>query len=100
MNKKVDKKNKIDYILFSEVRMGKTITLRLDDEIYNVFKKAASGDKRTISNFLEYAALNYISSETFVSDREMDAIMGDKALVNDLRNGEKEIKEGKYSIVR
>lgn len=59
MNKKVDKKNKIDYTLSSEVKMGKTITLRLDDDIYNVFKKAASGEKRTISILINVSAMSY-----------------------------------------
>jgi hypothetical protein len=79
--------------------MGKTITLRLENDIYNIFKKAADGDKRTISNFLEYAALSFLSNEAFVSDTEMEEILNDKNLIRELKKGEKEIEEGKYKIV-
>jgi len=41
--------------------MTKTITLRLDDEIYRLLKTAAKGEMRTISNFLEYAAIKYLT---------------------------------------
>ena len=39
--------------------MAKTITLRLDDNVYEMFKKAAEGQKRTISNYLEYATIEF-----------------------------------------
>jgi len=39
--------------------MPKTITLRIDEDVYGLFKTAASAEKRTISNFIEYATLNY-----------------------------------------
>lgn len=39
--------------------MPKTITVRIDDTVYDIFKKAAEGQKRTISNYIEYATLNY-----------------------------------------
>ncbi|MCR1795822.1 CopG family transcriptional regulator, partial [Leptospira sp. id769339] len=32
--------------------MSKTITLRIEDPIYDIFKKAAEGERRTISNFV------------------------------------------------
>ena len=51
--------------------MHKTITLRINDDVYQMFKKAAQGSRRTISNFLEYAAISYLSQDTFVSDDEM-----------------------------
>jgi uncharacterized protein (DUF1778 family) len=55
--------------------MGKTITLRVDDAIYNTLKRAADGDRRTISNFIEYAAINYIFNNNVVDDSEMEEIM-------------------------
>ena len=80
--------------------MSKTITVRVDDDVYQLIKTAANGVKRTISNFLEFAALSYISHETYVSDREMNAILKDKELLNSLKRGEKDVKEGRYTIVR
>ena len=79
--------------------MSKTITMRVDDTVYAMIKTAAAGSRRTISNFLEYAAIAYLSQEAYVSDQEMSDIMSDKALLKSLRQGTKEIKEGKYRIV-
>ena len=62
--------------------MGKTITLRVDDAVYTTLKRAADGDRRTISNFIENAAINYIFNTTAVDDNE----------VNELAVFEKDIK--------
>ena len=51
--------------------MAKTITIRIDDSTYDIFKLAAAGQKRTISNYLEYATLNYTMNEMVVDDTEM-----------------------------
>ena len=37
---------------------------------YDIFKLAANGQKRTISNYLEYATLNYTMNEMIVDDIE------------------------------
>jgi len=82
-----------------ENKMTKTVTLRMDEEIYNILKSAASGEKRTISNFIEYAALNYLSSNSYVSDNEMNEILNDKNLIDGLRKGMDDVKKGNYVIV-
>ena len=79
--------------------MPKTITVRLDDNIFKLFKTAANGERRTISNFLEYATLNYLTNEIFVSDEEMEDILNDKKLLSSFKKGLAEIKKGKYKIV-
>ena len=79
--------------------MAKTITVRVDDDVYSILKQAAAGQKRTISNFLEYAAIKYISSNAFVSDDEMEEILKDKQLMSNLKKGLSDIKKGKYKIV-
>lgn len=76
--------------------MPKTITLRVDDATYNIFKQAAKGQKRTISNYLEYATLNYTVNETFVDDNEMEEIMTFK---KDIEKGLSDIKAGRYKII-
>ena len=57
--------------------MAKTITVRVDDTTYDIFKKAADGQKRTISNYIEYATLNYTLDELTVDDREMNEIFSE-----------------------
>lgn len=79
--------------------MPKTITLRLDDKTYQMLKIAAKCSRRTISNFLEYAALSFLSQETYISDQEMEDILNDKELLKDITQSEKDIKSGKYKIV-
>lgn len=79
--------------------MPKTITLRVDDDTYRLIQTAARGDRRTISNFLEIAAVSYITEESFVSDEEMNELVNDKKLAQKLKLGREQIKQGKYAIV-
>ena len=76
--------------------MAKTITVRVDDNTYNTLKRAADGDRRTISNFIEYAAVNYIFANNTVDDSEMSEIM---SFEKDLRKGLDDIKKGRYKLV-
>ncbi len=79
--------------------MPKTITMRVDDETYKLIKTAADGDRRSISNFIEYATIAYLTEESFVNDDEMDEILNDSNLIKNITQGRKEIKQGKYRIV-
>ena len=76
--------------------MAKTITLRVDDNIYNTLKRAANGDRRTISNFIEYATINYIFNNNVVDDVEMNEIM---LFEKDLKKGLNDIKNGRYKVI-
>ena len=77
----------------------KTLTMRVDDSVYQMIKLAADGQRRNISNFIEFATLQYLTSTQYVSDHEMHEILEDKALVKDLETGLKEAKNGDYVIV-
>ncbi len=63
----------------------KTVTMRVDDAIYQIIKTAADGERRNISNFIEYATLQYLTSSQYVSDNEMNEILNDKELVKNLK---------------
>ncbi|QQO07611.1 CopG family transcriptional regulator [Breznakiella homolactica] len=76
--------------------MAKTITVRVDDTVYEILKKAADGDKRTISNFMEYAAMNYILTDSIADDNEMAEILYNE---RDLKKGLSDIEKGRYKIV-
>jgi uncharacterized protein (DUF1778 family) len=76
--------------------MGKTITLRINDNIYNTLKRAADGDRRTLSNFMEYAALHYVFTNNTVDDDEMNEILLSE---NNLKKGLDDIKKGRYKII-
>ena len=76
--------------------MAKTITLRVDDSTYEIFKRAADGDRRSISNLIEYAAINYILNNNIVDDSEMNEIL---LFEKDLKKGLNDMKNGRYKIV-
>jgi hypothetical protein len=76
--------------------MAKTITLRVDDGVYNTLKRAADGDRRTMSNFIEYATINYILNNNIVDDDEMTEIL---SFEKDLKKGLNDVKNGRYKIV-
>ena len=78
----------------------KTITIRVDDTVYNLLKKAADGERRTISNFMENASLSYLTNEIYVSDDEMEQILNDPSMVKSLRKGLDDVKKGKYKVVK
>ena len=76
--------------------MARTITVRIDDSTYDIFKLAADGQKRTISNYLEYATLNYTMNETIVDDIEMNEIL---KYGEDIKKGLSDISAGRYRII-
>jgi len=77
----------------------KTLTLRVDDDIYSMIKLASDGAKRNISNFIEYATLQYLTSNQYIDNEEMNDILNDKNLIKNLNQGLKEAKEGEYTFV-
>lgn len=79
--------------------MAKTITLRVDEKTYDLIRSAASGSRRSISNFVEYATVAYLAEESFVSGSEMAEILADSDLVADLERGREEIAETRYTVV-
>ncbi|MDV6237151.1 hypothetical protein CH379_016080 [Leptospira ellisii] len=45
------------------------------------------GERRTISNFVENATIQYLTNEFYVSDEEMDGILSNKHLISSLKKG-------------
>jgi predicted CopG family antitoxin len=70
--------------------MTKTITLRLKDEIYNIFLETAKAENRSISNLIETAALNKIREQRFVDDVEMAEILSNQDLLKRIKEGSNE----------
>jgi uncharacterized protein (DUF1778 family) len=77
----------------------KTLTLRVDDDVYEMIKLAANGAKRNISNFIEYATLQHLTSSQYIDNNEMNEILEDKELIKSLNQGLKEAKNGDYTLV-
>ncbi len=72
--------------------MSKTVTIRLSEEEYILFSKAAEAVKRPISNLINYLAQQKLEEDLFVDQIEMDEILGNKDLVESLRKGSKDAK--------
>ena len=77
----------------------KTVTMRVEDSIYDMIKLAAQGQRRNLSNFIEFATIQYLTSSQFVEKEEMHEILEDKELVENLMNGLEDFKKGDYTIV-
>lgn len=79
--------------------MAKTITIRIDDELYKNIKNAADSEHRSISNYIENATRSYIFNENFVSDEEMEDILKNKGFITSIKASLDDIEKGKYTIV-
>ena len=80
--------------------MSKTVTVRIDDTTYKKIKSAAEAERRTISNFIEYATLSYVERGAFVDADEMKGITDDKELMQTLKESMADVKRGNYRITR
>ena len=63
---------------------------------YDIFKLAANGQKRTISNYLEYATLNYTVNEMIVDDIETNEIL---KYEEDIKKALSDISAERYRII-
>ena len=79
--------------------MAKTVTLRLDDEIYEEFKRAAEAERRPLSNLIETAALLRIREQQFVDDTEMAEILANDSLLDRLRRGSEDARSRRGGFV-
>lgn len=79
--------------------MSKTVTLRLDDEIYQKIKTFADQDNRPISNYIETATLRYINEIEFVDEFEMENILQNEKLMKSLKKGHVDVKNKRGRFV-
>lgn len=79
--------------------MSKTVTLRLDERVYELFRKLAKSDNRPLSNFIETAVLRFIEVEQFVDEFEMEEIEASKSLKESIRrgHGDADEKRGQFA---
>ena len=79
--------------------MSKTVTLRLNDSVYNRFRSLAENDNRPLSNFIETAALRFIEEHEYVDEFEMAEIRGNVSLNRSIKNGLRDAKAKRGSFV-
>ena len=73
--------------------MAKTLTVRLDEETYQTFARAAQAERRSLANLVETAALRGILENSFVDDPEMAEIASRPELVKRLRRGSRDARK-------
>jgi predicted transcriptional regulator len=83
----------------SEAMMPKTLTLRLDDEVYDLFSQAAKAENRSLANLIETAALAQVRELQFADDYEMADILADEKLLRRLKSGSRDARLGKGRFV-
>lgn len=54
--------------------MSQTVTLKLDDAVYQKFKGLAAHVNRPLSNFIQTAALRFVEEHEVVDEYEMAEI--------------------------
>ena len=79
--------------------MSKTVTLRLNENIYELFRAMAETDNRTLSNFIETSALRYIEQHEYMDDYEMEEIRGNQQINKSLKRAIKDMKSQKGKFV-
>ncbi len=79
--------------------MPKTVTLRLDNEVYEELREAAVAERRPLSNLIETAALARVRQEQFVDDAEMAEILSNEDLVRRLKAGSRQARKRKGRFV-
>jgi predicted transcriptional regulator len=79
--------------------MSKTVTLRISENIYELFKTLAERDNRPLSNFIETAALRFVEDNEYVDEFEMEEINNNAELLKDLKKGSADAKAGRGRFV-
>lgn len=63
-----------------------------------MIQTAASGARRSVANFIEFARITYLTEDTFVSESEMREILEDKELAADLKQARIDIHGSRYAV--
>lgn len=78
--------------------MSKTVTLRLDDAVYRLFRGVAERENRPISNFIETAVLRFVQDYETVDEFEMAEIRANTRLNQSLKRGYLDAKHRRGSF--
>ena len=79
--------------------MSRTVTLRLDDPVYRLFKGVAERENRPISNFIETAVMRFVQDHETVDEFEMAEIRGNAELNQSLKRGHQDAKHRRGAFV-
>ena len=79
--------------------MSKTVTLRLDEPVYRLFRDVAERENRPISNFIETAVMRFLHEHETVNEFKMSEIRSNVELNKSLKRGHQDAKNrrGKFA---
>ena len=81
------------------VYMTHTVSIRMDKNLYQSINKVAKANKRSISNYIEYAMERFLLEESFVSEEEMGEILSHKDFASNVKTAKKQIKSKEVRFV-
>jgi predicted transcriptional regulator len=75
-----------------------TVTLRLPENHYRLFRKLAEDENRSLSNFIETATIRHIEESEYADRFEMGEIKKNKALNVSIKKGhaDAKLKRGRF----
>jgi len=78
--------------------MSQTVTLRLEDSVYQKFKGLATHDNRPLSNYIQTAALRFVEEHEVVDEFEMTEIRDNASLNRSIKSGllDAKAKRGRF----
>lgn len=79
--------------------MPKSLTLRLDDETYEIFAEAAKAERRSIANLIETAALARLREQQFADDYELAEILANENLLARIKEGSLDARKRRGDFV-
>ena len=82
-----------------EARMSKTVTLRLDESVYRLFRGVAERENRPISNFIETAVLRFVQDYETADEFEMAELRANTGLNQSLKRGYQDAKHRRGAFV-
>jgi len=71
--------------------MSKTVTLRLKDDVYKMFRNLAEKENRPLSNFIETSVLRFIEQSQYADEFEMAEIQNNQELNKSLKHALKDV---------
>ena len=79
--------------------MSRSVTIRLNDDVYNRFHEVAVGEHRSVSNLIETFALNKLEEELFTNTFETSEIASNKRLLARLKKGHQDAVNKKGHLI-
>jgi predicted transcriptional regulator len=76
-----------------------TVTLRLPENHYRLFRKLAEEENRSLSNFIETATIRHIEESEYADSFEMEEIRRNSGLTRSLRRGHADARLNKGRFV-